>query len=386
MSTGRTHMRSLDGVRGLAIATVMLYHGWVYTGDGSFGLAIEQLRSIGWAGVDLFFVLSGFLITGILLETREQPQYWRNFLIRRGLRIFPLYYAVLCALLVGGLVLQRMGLGHVDQSLEHLDNIWVNFTYLTDIWVGTVGEDKAPIDIAWSLAIEEQFYLVFPAVVLYFRRSDRGLVAVLVAMVLLAPVARILTHLHGAQPTLGPYALPHCRMDTLALGALVRLLMHMGHVQIVATLARLAPILIAAALLVLFTWTRKDPRFIVLGYSLTALAAAAGIAALVEAAPRGWSRRAFENGALVYLGKLSYGLYLFHLFARAAVNFALPKLVGPGHGKELWYVAAQLGGMLALTLLVATVSFEIFEKPILKLKDRWAPTKPVAITPSVGGT
>ena len=219
----RFHVRALDGVRGLAIAMVLLYHGWTFRGDGDVGWAINQVRVIGWAGVDVFFVLSGFLITGILVESKGEPGYWRNFLIRRGLRIFPLYYAVLLLLLGAGLALGRAGVtgGAAGELVRGLGNMWVNFLYVTNFAIASWGEDRVPLDTAWSLAIEEQFYLLYPALVLAL--SVRGLRRALVAMVIAAPILRVLVFRHGPQPVLGPYVLPFCRMDALAVGALVRL-------------------------------------------------------------------------------------------------------------------------------------------------------------------
>src|SRR5262245_23017893 len=141
----RGHVRALDGVRGVAIAAVMLYHGWNYTGHGDVGLAIDRARSIGWAGVDLFFVLSGFLITGILLETRDDPRYWRNFLIRRGLRIFPLYYAVLLVIVVGALAARRLGIADSEGALFAIASIWINFLYVTNFAIAIVGENHVPL-------------------------------------------------------------------------------------------------------------------------------------------------------------------------------------------------------------------------------------------------
>src|SRR6476661_2144410 len=106
-SSGPRYIREFDGLRGLSIGMVILYHCWAYQGSGIAGNIVQRLSIMGWCGVDVFFVLSGFLITGILLDTRESDNYWRSFFIRRGLRIFPLYYAVLIILLVNSWVLTR---------------------------------------------------------------------------------------------------------------------------------------------------------------------------------------------------------------------------------------------------------------------------------------
>ncbi|MBX3154697.1 MAG: acyltransferase [Deltaproteobacteria bacterium] len=363
----RTHVRSLDGVRGLAIALVLLYHGWTFTQHSNgfgIGFALDHVRQIGWAGVDVFFVLSGFLITGILLESRDKPRYWRNFLIRRGLRIFPLYYAVLVAILIGSLVSPELRRGGIA-------NIWVNFLYLTNFWVATVGENKVPLDSAWSLAIEEQFYLVFPAVVKLVTR--RMLTYVLIGIVVAAPLLRFLTWEYGAQPVLGPYALPYCRLDALAIGALLRLAFEERAEVELALLRRVAPVLCVAAVAFLYTSSRKELPFIVAGYSLTALATASLIACLLAARAGSPLRRVFEAGPLVYIGKISYGLYLFHLIVRLVVTQALARVFAKEDLGGTLYCTCQLVAMVVLTIAVAALSFRYFEQPILRLKDRWAP-------------
>jgi peptidoglycan/LPS O-acetylase OafA/YrhL len=367
-ATADRYVRSLDGIRGLAIALVMLYHGWTYArhGEVTVGFVVDVVRQVGWAGVDVFFVLSGFLITGILLKTKDQPGYWRTFWVRRSLRIFPLYYAVLVLVLVGGSLFAGLAKG--------IDNVWVNFLYLTNIWIGLKGEDLVPLDIAWSLAIEEQFYLLFPLLVRFCR--ERTLMVVLLAVVITAPVVRYLTWSYGAQPVLGPYVLPHCRMDALAMGALLRLATEHTNASHLVILRRMAAPLCVAALLVLCLLTRKDIGFIVAGYTLNALASAALLYRVVFASSSSILRRVFENRALCYLGRISYGVYLLHLIARVAVVKVLVHVFPRSEVNGTWFCAAQLTGMTVLTLGLATISFRYFEQPILRLKDRWAAVHP----------
>ena len=370
MTPPRGHVAALDGMRGLAIGLVLLYHGWVFTGASDLGAAIDRARSIGWAGVDVFFVLSGFLITGILLETRRAPRYWRDFLVRRGLRIFPLYYAVLLLLAAASRFI----------AVPALDHLWINFLYLTNFAIAVWGENRVPLDIAWSLAIEEQFYLLYPWLVR--RLSPRALAGVLLAVIAAAPVARVLIWAFGAQPTLGPYVLPYARFDALAYGALIRLAFELDRARLVAAIARLAPVLGAAALVVLYAWPRKDVRFIAIGYSTTAIAAAALLARVLLAPPAALVRRWFESGWLVYLGKISYGVYLLHLIARVAAGKLLDKVFAPGARGELAYCAAEMLSMIALAVLAASVSYHLFERPILRLKDRLAPPRVLASSES----
>jgi peptidoglycan/LPS O-acetylase OafA/YrhL len=368
LDPGRAHVRALDGVRGLAIGLVLLYHGFTYERfGGGIGHYIDSVRLIGWVGVDVFFVMSGFLITGILLESKGQPRYWRNFLIRRGLRIFPLYYAVLILILVGTLAMPEL-------SKSGVATIWVNFAYITNFWIARYGENHVPLDIAWSLAVEEQFYIVYPWVVRFCK--PRTLAIVLVSAMIAAPVLRYLTFEYGAQPQLGPYVLPYTRMDALAVGALVRLAFDRPQRPLIAMIARWAPLLCAMALAVTLTWPRgavvSDVRYVVVGYSVTAIAGASLLARILIAAPTSPLRRAFEWGPLVYLGKVSYCVYLIHLIARVVVAKALGHVFAPGD-RGLAFCTVQLVLMVALAVAGATLSYRYFERPILALKDRWAP-------------
>lgn len=374
---GPVHIRGLDGIRGLAISLVLLYHGWTFRGSGDVGAAIDTVRAIGWAGVDVFFVMSGFLITGILVETKGQPRYWRNFLIRRGLRIFPLYYAVLVLLVAAVLVLARAGAtsGAAGELVRGLDNIWVNFLYLTNFAVATWGEDRVPLDTAWSLAIEEQFYLVYPAIVLLCSR--RGLVRALIGMVLAAPVLRVLVFELGPQPVLGPYVLPFCRMDALAIGGLARLAYGGGGPEpaLLVALRRHALVLGIAAVAVLLAWSRKDIRFVAIGYTLSAVASAALLVRLLASPEDSPLRRVMESRVLVHIGKISYAVYLFHLIARTVVARGLERVFSRPELGGTAYCAAQLLGMSLLSIAAATASYYLFERPILRLKDRWAPNR-----------
>ena len=172
----RGHIPGLDGVRGLAIALVLFHHLWPWIWDGPVLSVVTRLHHLGWIGVDIFFVLSGFLITGILLDSRGRAGYWRNFIARRALRIFPLYFLFLVvafAVLPGLLTL----LGQADPLLlenrkalpwfvtymsNHIvlfDDLSVRSLLRTDGVAGVQGGIHESLAITWSLSVEEQFYL-----------------------------------------------------------------------------------------------------------------------------------------------------------------------------------------------------------------------------------
>jgi len=157
---------ALDGLRGIAIILVMLHHFTYYRPTSGIDEQIVSVLIFFWTGVDLFFVLSGFLITGILLDTRGNERYFTSFYARRILRIFPLYYLILFLALV---VLPKFPAVHTvligqDASVD-LPPQWPYWLYLTNFSIADRGWVHGWVDVAWSLAIEEQFYLIWPLVV-----------------------------------------------------------------------------------------------------------------------------------------------------------------------------------------------------------------------------
>src|SRR5688500_14259012 len=222
---------ALDGLRGIAIILVMLHHfTYIRPTSGIDGL-IGSVMFFCWSGVDLFFVLSGFLITGILLDTRGSEKYFTTFYARRTLRIFPLYYLVLFLALV---VLPNFPALHAMLTAQEetgqvvMPAQWPYWLYLTNFAIADRGWVHGWVDVAWSLAIEEQFYLVWPLVIWL---CPPRVVAVLCAVILVAePAARVF--LRGAEEepvlVLPIYVLTWFRLDGLAMGALLALAQRRG--------------------------------------------------------------------------------------------------------------------------------------------------------------
>jgi peptidoglycan/LPS O-acetylase OafA/YrhL len=229
----------LDGVRGLAVLAVMLCHFvWfapltsTYEIPDKFSkLGVELLRT-GRYGVDLFFVLSGFLITGILFDAKSDKHYFRNFYARRTLRIFPLYYAVLLLMFVVLPMFMGPRTAGEQQIVQNQGWLWLYLSNMKSAFVGPEfwQQDRIWMGHFWSLAIEEQFYLVWPLVILLLSR--RAAMIACVAMIAGAPLLRIGLFL-WLQPPAGSDATPVglfaaiyftlSKVDTLALGALLAL-------------------------------------------------------------------------------------------------------------------------------------------------------------------
>ncbi len=366
------HVPALDGVRGLAICLVLMLHQTIYHVTENSSL-IDRLfmpiASMGWMGVDLFFVLSGFLITGILLDSKSHPRYFQSFYARRSLRIFPLYYAVVFFSFV---VLPHLHLSkqaHFERTAG--SEIWY-WVYLSNFSIAWHGKYLHPVmDVSWSLAIEEQFYLLWPLVVFLFNR--RALVRICLGLVVAALVVRIIMEIHGYGEVRINVVTP-ARMDSLAMGALVALLARdggLGRWRRSATLVGLTSVLAFAAIAVAGGYADvRNPWVRVAGYLFTSAAFSALIVHAAQAETNGWVRRFFENRVLRTFGKYSYALYLFHLPIRAAIR---DRFFTPGRFPVILasYLPGQFifyGVATAAALAAAWVSWQVYEKQFLKLK------------------
>jgi peptidoglycan/LPS O-acetylase OafA/YrhL len=350
-------IRELDGLRGLAILLVMVHRFWPRTGQG---LAAD-VAGAGWIGVDLFFVISGFLIAGILLETRGEDGYFRNFYARRALRIFPLYYLFVIGVFVvfSGNPAFREDAGSPLWYLLHLGNIPEGVLgNEVPYWLGPV----------WSLAIEEQFYLTFPWLVYFLDR--RRLTGVLIAMIALAPAIRAATMLAAPDHERVQYLFTPCRIDTIAIGCLLAVAAR------TIDLARwrervivLAYITIPGAVMLglMSGLARTSPFDRVFGYSIVAIGCASVVALVVLARGQG-TTAVLRWPPLTYLGKLCFGLYLLHRPADTFVTTAAAQL---GIDRQLWLLPVKL----AVAVVLATISWRVLEQPLLALKDRFASTR-----------
>jgi peptidoglycan/LPS O-acetylase OafA/YrhL len=362
----RGHLPSLDGVRGLAILLVILHNTNPIEDPESLPAKLVGIvLDWGWVGVQLFFVLSGLLITGILLDTAKAPNFYSAFFARRVLRIFPLYYGVLFAAFV---VLPAL----TGRALEGARNqVWL-WTYLSN-WADPLGRSVPAFPHFWSLAVEEQFYLAWPFLVR--RGGSRGVLVIGVTLVVLAFFSRLGLLLAGFDHA-GPYSFTLCRADALALGAIAAVLLRdpasRAWVERHARALRWSSVaLLAAGALVTRGYPRAGFRTQTGGYTILALVFAVGvllvsIADADDAAASSWLRAR----GLRTLGKYSYAMYVFHPLLQSAFGRPLLLRVTGGH-VSLVVSVAYMTCLLLVSLLAAIASYHLFERHFLKLKSRF---------------
>lgn len=363
----------LDGLRGFAIIQVICVH-YFYHPDAHLpaGLHfIQSFLSLGWTGVDLFFVLSGFLIGGILLDVRASPNYFKTFYLRRFFRIVPLYYLWLFCfigvLFLSGSVLQTQSAnpGFYWRLFGHflfVQNLWVIYRpALAASWLG----------VTWTLAIEEQFYFVAPFLVRFLSR--RHLITFLSFIILAAPCLRILVRVLVQGPLLTLYRGTPFRADTLALGMLAAILWRDPEFR--AFLVRNKNILYAAfglllaGMFALGTWFPRPDNSLTqtVGSSWIALFYLSLLLILLTDTA-GLIARVARIGWLGAWGRISYCMYLIH----AAVKYFCTNLMTHGATQIAhWRSGVALLLSVAITFGIAKLSWKFFETPLLRQGHRY---------------
>ncbi|HLK47482.1 MAG TPA: acyltransferase [Bryobacteraceae bacterium] len=334
----------LDAVRGIAVLLVVLHN----TAGKSPIPLIRPLIESGWMGVDLFFVLSGFLITGILLETRDSQAYFTNFYARRCLRIWPLYYSLLFCLFV---VLPWVQPSESALIFGPRSSPWWAYPlFLQNFLVADPAGALGLLGVTWSLAVEEQFYLAWPWVVRYC--SARQLRRITVLVICLSPLLRLYLSRHGVDT----YSNLFCRLDGLMGGGLLAVAVRSENFRASRyTRAAWVAFLVAAPLAVLADLPGN--RWFV--HSLAAIAALSLVYLALFSEP-GWFQAAMKNRFLIATGTISYGIYLFH-----KIPFDLAKAEHLA-GNPLFVTPA----VFAIAFLLAALSWNLLEKPFLRLK-KW---------------
>lgn len=370
------HIPSLDGLRAIAILAVLAYHASVGArADGPIAAWTLTLAGGGWMGVDLFFVLSGFLITGILLETRGAEGYYRTFMVRRALRILPLYYVTVLLLVAGSTLLT--GTGAVEGATLRGAQEWY-WTHLVNVLVVRGGFSAASLHTGhfWSLALEEQFYLVWPLVVALCPPDRlRRLCVILIGGALAVRIGLFLDA--GTGWLMSSYVLPFARLDTLALGAWLAVVARQpgGLPAVWPSVRRLGALgagvlVLVAALAGTLQWGPWPMQTV--GYTAVALVAAAMLVLAIRST--GPMSSLLRSRPLQHIGRRSYALYVLHspLIAFAEYAGASRDGIGAAVGSQLAGLLIWAVALLAVTLVLAECSWMAIERPCLALKDRIA--------------
>jgi peptidoglycan/LPS O-acetylase OafA/YrhL len=371
---GQARIPELDGLRGIAIGLVLFYHYFFLTSHARLGSLLSRLLALGrlsWSGVDLFFVLSGFLIGGILLDARDSTNYYSTFYMRRFFRIVPIYMVCLAGFFALRAFIQA---GHASDFLYMMKDqlpAWPYFTFLQNFWMAKTNSLGAfGLGATWSLAVEEQFYLTLPLLIRLLPR--RRLPTFLAVTVFGALVLRTLLVLVWRDHSLSRFVLMPCRADTLLLGVLGALAVRdPKSYEWLAGNRKLLGILAGALALGIGVMTYvkagQDGVMIQTG-GLTWLAAFYLCILLLAVTGRSdWIKRFLRMKWLMWLGGIAYGTYLFHEFVLGAFfTFFRSHSIGLYNITDVLVAVAAL----ASTLFLCKISWTYFEKPLIKIAHR----------------
>jgi peptidoglycan/LPS O-acetylase OafA/YrhL len=360
LTANKPHYPALDGLRGLAILLVVLYHNFSFINYSIFG----------WIGVDLFFVLSGYLITSILLKAINSPNYLKNFYVRRLLRIFPLYYTFLIIFLI---IFPQIP--SLKSALSYYTNnqFWL-WLYLQNwLYVFKEPQHAEMLNHLWSLAVEEQFYLIWPCLILLIRKPK--ILFVFVAFLLLLVMATRFIIWTLKIEHLSYFSLyTFTRIDGICIGCMLALLrqinisfLNKNTAVVVFTLAGMNFLFYFFNSFYHFTF----PYLAIVGY--TTFAVMFGL--LVNEAVTKQTpiiNKIFGTRILVFFGKISYGFYMFHwpiyLIVTPYIHEFLQSAINVQ--SSLFKILSALSATI-LALLVSIISFRYFESYFLSLKKKF---------------
>jgi peptidoglycan/LPS O-acetylase OafA/YrhL len=369
------HLPALDGVRGLAVLAVLLYHFVAQTvATNAFERATNWVLGYGLLGVDLFFILSGFLITGILYDARTEPDFFRTFYMRRVLRIFPLYYGVLAVVFFVVPLIPLLRDTELGRLHEHQAWAWL---YAVNVYLSFRGGwgGLSYLDHFWSLAVEEHFYLFWPFLVWLFRGRPSALLKLALGVAVLSFTGRMVASL-AEVPSVVTVVLTPFQLDALCLGGFFAIYVRegvAGQVKRVVLPMAVAAGAVAILAIGLEHFTEISPAALQpLRRGMYRILLAALLLWAFAAPASSLGSRFFRSRPMITLGKYSYGLYVYHhflsyYFTTHRTEFELARLVG----SHTLAVAIQAGTGIAVSLAVAWLSYEYFEKPFLRLKRFW---------------
>jgi peptidoglycan/LPS O-acetylase OafA/YrhL len=368
------HIPELDGLRGVAIGLVIIWHylpSLVHVRPGTTASYLIATTRLSWTGVDLFFVLSGFLIGGILLDARKATNYFRVFYTRRFFRIVPIYVAVLLIFPAISILQNARHPGLAPAVVGSNPPWYMYWTFTQNFWMAvasTLGTNN--LRMTWSLAVEEQFYLTLPLIVFFF--SGRQLRKVALCGIVAAPLLRVFLYVLWPNNWGAPFTLMPCRADSLLLGVLAAILLRDAtwreKIQNARTFfAAAVPVFLAGIGFLVWRCAGPEcPLMVTIGYSWMGCFY---VTVLLFAVTRPGSLlgRALRIDSLRWLGSIAYGTYLLH---QGILNLALQlcSINQPTTTNAGSFLVTCVA--LVLTLVAARLSWNFFEKPLVKIGHR----------------
>ncbi len=357
----REHYPALNGLRGCAILLVILYHNFSF---------IEYFN-YGWLGVDLFFVLSGFLITDILLNSLNSKYYFKNFYARRILRIFPLYYLSLILFLF---VIPAISPNLLDMSYYQHHQLWF-WTYLQN-WPLIFKDDSQAnaLNHYWSLAIEEQYYLLWPILVLLLKKPKR---IIIFCIIMLGVVIAFRVYIWNNAELFPSYerAFLFTRLDGILIGSMLAALCHINSTLLRKYFTTFLLALTAVNYLFYLFKKNQDPAFpswAIAGFTTFSLVFAIIIYEAIMKENK-LINFILTNPVLTFLGKYSYGIYIFHWPIKLMIFEYFNNIISPMFVTESLFQQIIVGLLCTIAgILISVISYYIFEVHFLRLKKHFS--------------
>jgi peptidoglycan/LPS O-acetylase OafA/YrhL len=343
------YYKNLDGVRAIAIILVMVFHFFqiLNVNENVFLQLLKKISIFGQTGVDLFFVLSGFLITRILLSTKENPNFFRNFILKRTVRIFPLYYLFLIIFYFFQPLISNNQFVPFNQQ-------WYSYLYLQN-FATTFGWDFVGPSHFWSLSVEEHFYLFWPLLIFFL---DNKKIYYLIGLIVLFSV--FLRYIMLCNE-FSVFYFTFTRLDSLALGALLSLL-ELKKAFKKSNISKFVALLIFTSFLSMILWIyyTGESNIIIETYKylLLAIIYFALIGIIISLKEKNIINQILKNKFFSYSGKISYGLYVYHPLSFLIVFKFL--------NTQNWVLL--LISCFLLSYLISSISYHFFEVKFLNLK------------------
>lgn len=370
--TPKFYLKQLDGLRFYAFLLVFIHHTKPYGAYPVFNWLIDKMHAYGWMGVDLFFVLSAFLITRLLLLEYEYKGTIsiKSFLIRRCLRIWPLYFLML---LFAFFVMTRLEMRYSGSLIPNFSlspdtsQTWEYFRHYFGYYAVFLGNFShaffgAPIiglGLMWSISIEEQFYIIWPFVLRKIGKSRKKIIIFAVSGIVFSVLMRYLLYDKTSHPMI--WALTITRLDPIMMGVLLALFCNKKYLKL--------KLVAALGLLYVVTLVPGNIGTHSIHLVWIYLAVATAFYLIVNVVVEARSKLLdffFANGVVVYLGKISYGLYLTHQTISILTRTIVLNQI---EGAKGWLIFAA--SSFLLTVLVSMILYHLFEKSFLRLKGRY---------------